>query len=137
LRKAEEILAAKVETLVLQRLRNYADNVNGKEIDAIAFTASHPEISGEIQSLIPEIENLNCTIQFVRIPDYVLYQSLFSLYKEYLARQNAVLSLSVANEAERKINSRIRMEELAQYGELLTKYPILIQYLSMEKDPGD
>jgi hypothetical protein len=137
LRKAEEILAAKVETLVLQRLRNYADNVNGKEIDAISFTASHPEISGEIQSLIPEIENLNCTIQFVRIPDYALYQSLFSLYKEYLARQNAVLSLSVANEAERKINSRTRMEELAQYGELLTKYPILIQYLNMEKDIGD
>jgi hypothetical protein len=137
LRKAEENLAAKVETLVLQRLRNYAGNASVEEIDAIAFTASHPEINNEIQALIPEIENLNCTIQFVRIPDYAPYQSLFSLYKEYLARQNAVLSLSVANEAERKINSRTRMEELAQYGELLTKYPILIQYLSIEKDPGD
>jgi hypothetical protein len=141
LRKAEEILAAKVETLVLQRLRNYADNANADnmsaEIDAIAFTASHPEINSEIQSLIPEIENLNCAIQFVRIPDYALYQSLFSLYREYLARQNAILSLSVANEAERKINSRIRMEELAQYGELLTKYPILIEYLSIEKDISD
>jgi len=134
LRKAEENLAAKIETLVLQRLRNYADNTNGEEINAIDFAASHPEISGEIESLIPEIENLICTIQFVRVPDYTLYQSLFSLYKEYLARQNAILSVDVAREAERKINSRIRMEELAQYGELLTKYPILIQYLNMEKD---
>jgi hypothetical protein len=134
LRKAEETLGAKVETLVLQRLKNYADNANSEEINAIAFAASNPEMNSEIQSLIPEIENLNCAIQFLRVPDYALYQSLFSLYKEYLARQNAVLSLGVANEAERRINLRTRMEELAQYGELLTKYPILIQYLSMEKD---
>jgi len=134
LRTAEELLAAKVETLVLQRLRNYANNANGEEINAIAFAASNPEMNSEIQSLIPEIENLNCTIQFVRVPDYALYQALFSLYKEYLVRQNAVLSLGVANEAERRINLRTRMEELSQYGELLTKYPILIQYLSMEKN---
>jgi hypothetical protein len=134
LRKAEENLAAKVESLVLQRLKNYADNANGEEIDAIAFTASNPQMNSEIQSLIPEIENLNCTIQFVRIPDYALYQSLFSLYKEYLARQNAILSVDVSKEAERRLNSRTRMEELAQYGELLTKYPILIQYLSIEKN---
>jgi len=134
LRKAEEILAGKVETLALQRIRNYAGNMNGNEIDAIAFAASYPKINSEIQSLIPEIENLNCTFQFVRMPDYALYQSLFSLYKEYLARQNTVLSLGVTNEAERRINLRTRMDELAQYGELLTKYPILIQYLSIEKD---
>jgi len=134
LRTAEELLAAKIETLVLQRLRNYANNANGEEINAIAFAASNPQMNSEIQSLIPEIENLNCTIQFVRVPDYALYQALFSLYKEYLARQNAVLSLGVANEAERRINLRSRMEELTQYGELLTKYPILIQYLNMEKN---
>jgi hypothetical protein len=133
LRKAEENLAAKIETLVLQKLRNYVDSANGETIDAIDFTASHPEISSEIESSIPEIENLSCTIQFIRIPDYALYRSLFSLYQEYLARQNAVLSLGVADEAERRINLRTRMEELTQYGELLTKYPILIQYLNMEK----
>jgi hypothetical protein len=119
---------------VLQRLRNYADNANGEEINALAFAASNPQMNSEIQSQIPEIENLNCTIQFVRIPDYALYQSLFSLYKEYLATQNAFLSLGVTNEAERRINLRTRMEELAQYGELLTKYPILLQYLGIEKD---
>jgi len=133
LRKAEENLAAKVETLALQRLRDYVNNANGEEINAIAFASSRPEINSEIESLIPEIENLNCTFQFVRIPDYALYQSLFSLYKEYLARQNAILSVEVAKEAERRINTRTRMEELAQYGELLTKYPILIQYLNIEK----
>jgi len=134
LRKAEENLAAKVETLALQRLKNYVGNANDEEINALAFAASNPQMNSEIQSLIPEIENLNCTINFVRIPDYALYQSLFSLYKEYLARQNAVLSLGVTNEAERRINLRTRMEELAQYGELLTKYPILIQYLNIEKN---
>jgi hypothetical protein len=134
LRKTEEILAAKAEALVLERLRRYADNVNSEELESIILMASYPEMNMEIQSLIPEIENLNCTIQFVRIPDYELYQSLRALYQEYLARENAILSLDVAREAERRINTRIRMEELAQYGELLTKYPILIQYLSIGKD---
>jgi hypothetical protein len=29
---------------------------------------------------------------------------------------------------------RMRLDELAQYGELFTRYPVLLQYLSMEKE---
>jgi len=134
LRKAEENLALRAENLVLERLKGYANDENAEKLESIVFGASLSDLNHEVQTLIPEIENLNCIIRFVRLPDYTLYQSLRALYQEYIARQNAVLSLDITKEAERRINSRIRLEELSQYGELLTKYPVLIEYLAVEKE---
>jgi hypothetical protein len=131
LRLAEESLAAIAENLVLERLKTYAAS---DSMESIVFATSLPELNSEIQAKIPEIENVNCTIQVTRLPDYSLYLSLRALYQEYLARQNAVLTQDVTREAERRINARIRFEELTQYGELLTKYPILIEYLALEKE---
>jgi len=31
----------------------------------------------------------------------------------------------------------MRLDELAQYGELLTRYPILLEYLLIERGPAD
>ena len=135
LRKAVESLAVRAETLVLERLKSYVDNESGEKLESLFFATSFPELNSEIQAKIPEIENVNCVVQLIRLPDYALYQSVKALYQEFLARQSAVLSLDIAREAERRINLRIRMEELAEYGELLSKYPILIQYLAIENDP--
>ena len=133
LRIVEGALAARIENLVLERIRKYANDETGT-LDTIVFASSLPELNREIESLIPEIENFSCTIQNLRLPDYALYQSVKSLYQEYMARQSAVLALDITREAERRINSKIRLEELTQYGELLTKYPILIEYLAVEKE---
>ena len=35
---------------------------------------------------------------------------------------------------ETRVASSIRLDELEKYGELLTKYPILLQYLALEKE---
>ena len=132
LRKAEENLAIKIENLVLQFLKNYADNADTSKMEAIILASSLPELNSEILKAFPEIENLSCTVQIIRYPDFILYQSVKALYREYIGRQSAVLSQDTGKEAERRINSRIRMDELAQYGELLTRYPILLQYLALE-----
>jgi hypothetical protein len=132
LRKAEENLATRIENLVLQYLRNYADNADSDKIESIMLVSSLPELDNEILRAFPEIENLSCTVQVVRYPDFILYQSVKTLYREYIGRQSAVISQDTGREAERRINSRIRRDELTQYGELLTKYPILLQYLALE-----
>ena len=134
LRKAGESLAARAENLVLERLKSYADTESGEKLESLFFATSFPELNNEIQTKIPEIENVDCIIKLIRLPDYALYQSVKALYHEFLARQNAVLSQDIEREAERRINLRIRMDELTEYGELLSKYPILIQYLAIEGD---
>lgn len=138
LRNAEENLAVSIENLVIQRLKAYADNNDTEKMETLMVASSLPELDSEILAAFPELENLVCTLRTVRFPDFALFNSVKALYHEYLARQNAVLAEDVTLEAERRINSKLRIEELTQMGELLTKYPILIQYLTVEKDlPND
>ena len=132
LRKAEERLAERIGGLALQRIIGYMENGEEKIIDALLIGASVPELENEIYRVFPEIENLNCLIKVNRYPDFTLYRSVKELYEEYQARQNAVLRSSIAGEAESQMEGKIRMDELAKYGELLTKYPILLQYLALE-----
>ena len=129
LRRVEENLATRIESLVLERLRVMAEN---EELESLIFASSMPELEREVQRTFPEIDNFTCRIQVVRFPDYTLYRSLKALYQEYLAQQNLVLSQDVLNEAARRINTRMRLDELAQYGELLTKFPVLLEYLALE-----
>jgi len=137
LKMAEENLAAKIENLVLERIKSYTDSEDSSWLESIVFETSLPELEREIQAKVPEIENMHCSIQVLRLPDFELYHSVRGLYREYLARQNEVLTMDITREAERRINSRIRLEELALYGELLNKYPILLQYLTIEKSIKD
>jgi hypothetical protein len=133
LRIVEERLAERIETFALQRLSSYADEEDEKKMETINLTGSLPELNSEIQTAFPEIEKLACTIRLVRYPDYALYQAVKALYREYISRQNSVLKPHIAREAERRIDMNLRLDELARYGELLTKYPILLKYLALEK----
>ena len=129
LARVEEALAIRIENLVIDRLRALIEN---EDIESLIFASSMPELEREIQRAFPEIENISCIVQVARFPDFTLYRSLKALYQEYLTHQNMVLSQDVTREAERRINARIRMDELAQYGELLTRYPILLQFMELE-----
>jgi len=133
LRKAEERLAERIGGLMLQRIIGFIENGDDSKIESLLIGASLPDLENEIYRIFPEIENLNCTIQVSNYPDFALYRSVRSLYQEYLIHQNTLLRPDIAREAESRIEGRLRLDELAKYGELLTKYPILLQYLALEK----
>ena len=135
--KIEENLALKIENLLLQRIRIYADGEDVEKMESLILGGSLPMLNNEIQALFPEVENLNCSIRVVRYPDYALYKSVKDLYQEYLAQQNETLRQDIVRDAQKRIETRIRMDELSRYGELLSKYPILLQYLSIERDSGE
>ena len=133
LREAGERLAERIGNLALQRIIGYIENEEEGKVESLLIGASVPELDNEIYSVFQEIENLNCTIQVVRYPDFTLYKTVKTLYQEYLTRQSVILGPDIAKETENRISGRMRLDELAKYGELLTKYPILLQYLSLEK----
>ena len=133
LRRAEERLAARIENFVLQQISAYAERGDGQMLQTLRITGSLPELDLEIQRAFPEIENLICVIRVVRFPDHVLYQSLKDLYREYIGRQAALLSPNVTSGAETRITMNLRLDELARYGELLTRYPVLLQFLALER----
>jgi hypothetical protein len=96
------------------------------DIETILNSGLSTRLEEEIRNRFPYVDTLNLYFHSVRFPDMALYRSLQSIYGEFLRKQQEI-------GAERRINTRVRLEELAQYGELLTKYPILLQYLSIEQ----
>ena len=134
LREAENRLAEKIGNFAIQWIRTIADGDNEEKIESILISGDIPELNNEIEKVFPEIENLTCTIRIIRYPDFALYQTVKALYREFMARQGAVLRNDTVSEAEKRIRIRTRIDELTQYGELLTKYPILLQYLSLNLD---
>ena len=133
LRRAEERLADRIGSMALQRIVTYIENEDEGKIEPLFIGAPVPELETEIYRAFPEIENLSCTIQVSQYPDFALYRSVKTLYQEYMARQTALLRPDIAREAENRLESRMRMDDLTKYGELLTRFPILLQYLALEK----
>ena len=136
LRSFELRLAERIEHFVLQRLKAYADREDGETMATIRFTGSLPELDNAILSAFPEIQNLICTIRVVRFPDYVLFRSLKELYREYVSLLSMALDPHIGMEAEERIRINLRMDELARYGDLLTRYPMLFNLLALERGFG-
>jgi hypothetical protein len=127
----EQRYAGRVEAFIADRMRGIAAD----ETKAAALpAASYPELESAVAEAFPEIEQFNCRFRTIRYPDYTLYRSVRTLYNEYISRQEAVLGADLTGNAESRIASRFRFDELARYGELLTKYPVLLEYLALEKD---
>jgi hypothetical protein len=88
-------------------------------------------LEAELLQAFPDIENLSFAVHSAKLPDFALYAMVRSLYDEYLARQKELLRAEIAARAERNVDSLFRFDELEKYGELLTKYPVLLQYLAL------
>ena len=132
LRQFEEELAFRIETMILGRIKAYADNDDEEALETLILTGSLPGLDNEIIRAFPEIENLHCIFRVVRLPDFVLYRSTRGLYREYMEQQSFVLRQDILREAQNRIETRIRLDELAQYGELLTRYPVLLELMALE-----
>jgi hypothetical protein len=127
----EEDFARRLEIFIVHRMINFGEDEKGME--AILLYNSYSGLINEIEASFPELENINCYIQAVQIPDYGLYTVLRSVYNEYLAYQNTILEEDAARNAGNRVESRLKLDELERTGEILTKYPLLLQYLALER----
>jgi hypothetical protein len=91
------------------------------------------ELEKDIASSYPDIEILVSSVKTLHFPDFVLYNEVKELYRDYLAAQRTGLKQSVGQMSIENLQNRRRFDELQSYGELLTKYPVLVQYLAIEK----
>ncbi|MDR0388926.1 MAG: hypothetical protein LBH73_02535 [Spirochaetaceae bacterium] len=120
--------AGEIEAFAIQRLRFYA----GEEASMAAIAQGDVSlVKADIERAFPYIDNFSLLISSVRFPDYALYRSMRSLYDEYLALQKGTLRADAL--AENRIKNQLHFEELTHYGELLTKYPVLLKYLAIER----
>jgi hypothetical protein len=127
-----ESLAGDIEAYILKRIRFYLEN--DRKIEESLSLDVLPQLEKDIKESFSDIENLSCAIHKIRFPDFALYRSVRSIYEDYLERQRSYLQADISRGAELRLSSQFRFDELAKYGELLTKYPVLLQYLALERN---
>jgi len=81
----------------------------------------------------PHLEFKQTRLISQKIPDILLYQQLRSQFISYLEEKNkAFTEVSVATQ-ERELLTEERMQIMERYGELITQYPLLLDFFAMDK----
>ena len=123
-------IAQNISVMILSTLSSA--ETDPSRLEKILSGSHDAQMEREITNRFPEINGFLFTIQSANFPDFVLYRQIRSLYEEYISKQREYVSSSFGRNAESHIESRLRFDELERYGELLTKYPVLLQYLTLE-----
>jgi hypothetical protein len=122
-------LCSQIEPFIEQRLAYYCEQPDA--LEQINSDGGYEQLNNDIRTAFPYISALSCSLNVKQFPDYSLYNSAKSLYDEYISHQRDILNAQVSANAAERINAQFRLDELARYGELLTKYPILLDYLKL------
>jgi len=127
----QQNLANEIESFIIHWLSSPA------EADQLEnfMTGVSQNLENKVLERFPWIDNFTCQVKNVRFPDFALYRQIRSLYEDFIAKQREITASSMSKKAEYRINSLLRLDELERYGELLTKYPILLEYLLKIQNP--
>ena len=124
-------LSKEIDNHINALLWTYGENE--KILKEAGETGTIDALEHSLADSYPDIEILSCTVKVLRFPDFILYNEVRQLYRDYLTAQRADVMDAIARIASENIENRRRIEELTGYGELLTKYPVLLQYLALEQ----
>jgi hypothetical protein len=122
-------LCSELTPFINQRLSYYCEQRT--LVEQISANGGCKNLETDVYAAFPYIENFSCSLAVKQFPNYELYESAKSMYEDYIAGQRDVLNKEVTVNAANRINSQFRLDELARYGELLTKYPVLLDYLKL------
>ena len=128
----QQNLANEIESAIIRYISSPS---NSDELETI-MAGSGEALENRIAEQFPAIANFSCQIKNVQFPDFILYRQVRGLYEDFISAQRELTSSTLQQKAENRINSMLRIDELERYGELLNKYPILLQYLTKTADIG-
>jgi hypothetical protein len=123
-------MAQNIKVIILRTLSS-AD-ADSQRLEKILSGNPDEQMENEIKNRYPEIRDFSFFITSARFPDFVLYRQVRLLYEEFLTRQREYVTAALGRNAEKHIETQLHFGELERYGELLTKYPILMQYLELQ-----
>ena len=129
-----ELYSTRLSDEIEQRVRSILWNYGENEavLAEIRETGTIIELERLLIQAFPVVEISAFSVKTLSYPDLVLYSELRELYRDYLRSQRSELQDEIALISAEHIRLRRRLDELAAYGELLAKYPILLQYMSLE-----
>lgn len=90
------------------------------------------DLTARIGSSVPELEIRSVEVFSVRVPDLDLYEAVKAEYLGFLEAEDSALTRTLEREAQARAQTELRLESLERYGQLITKYPKLIEFLAVE-----
>lgn len=138
---------ASLDSWVEQRISSTSENAGRTIIaDVMKSPAQYPDFASDptraselLKAKIAElskdeVEIMDVTTRTIRIPDFNLYAVASQTYADYQSQRRALLNKTAAAEADASVAEYLQIERFSRWGELLTKYPILIDFLALSKD---
>lgn len=99
---------------------------------------SYKELEGiladKIRSRYSYLDVQSFTVQYISYPDLELYSKTRDLYHQILERKKETEIAMEKWSIESKVNLDTKIEILTRYGELLSKYPILVDYFALDPE---
>jgi hypothetical protein len=127
-------LAEEIGNFIAVQMRSLGEDEG--ELRLILETGTSPRLEGEIRRHFPQAADLSYRASVVRFPDFGLYSQLRGLYTDYVGAQREHITRALNENSTRHMDSQFRLDELGRYGDLLTRYPVLLEYLKLENSTG-
>ena len=129
LTRYEKDIAEQLEGFIVRRIEQ---EENFEHVEALVKNGEDSWFETEILNHFTDLHNFSLKVKSAKFPDFVLYRQTKSLFETYMAVQKAYATSDIRERAKNRIDSMFRFDELELYGSLLTKYPILLEYLALE-----
>lgn len=126
----EQETAKQVEYFLLRRF-DAAEEASGK-LEPLLINGESPALEREVMENFPQIRNFSLKANSAKLPNFHLYRQAKELHQEYFERQKAYILHDLDERAKNRAESFFRFDELEQLGALLTRYPVLLDYLAAE-----
>jgi len=135
----EDFLKNRADTLAQKFSETILKSPEGASGETITLSALTEKFRQSAPDFFPELEITDLAALNIKLPDMELYlrarDSYFRMMEAREAAQAEIAARVMAEQEEHYINQqreRENLELLRQYGELLSKYPILIKFLYLK-----
>lgn len=125
-----------IETEFIQLIKERSTDFFNQNliIDRNVYSDLEKIILEKLKTRYSYIEIRNFTVQIIHFPDLQLYDKTREIYFQILDKRKESEIASEQWAIESKINLDTKLEILTKYGELLTKYPILVDYFALDPE---
>lgn len=121
-----------------EKMRNSADTVIRSVVSNLAETgAVHADqeqfardIAEALRKADTDLDIVSVSVQNGRFPDLSLYQTAARTFETYQNQRRILWTQTATNEAADSVSDYLSFERYSRWGELLTKYPILIDFFT-------
>jgi hypothetical protein len=106
--------------------------VSASDAARLSSGAADEDLRLALAARRPQLDILGLSVIAARVPDLLLYEQARQLYGSYMESYRQSVEPALVRASVSAAEDQVRMDTLKRYGELLARYPALIDFLAIE-----